>query len=381
MYAVLLAGGSGVRFSGTGDKLWTTIRGRPLWLHGALALAEHPAIENMVIVAPGKLVERFSTIAASIPLRPQVVAGGADRQSSCLNGLRALPASVEWVAVHDAARPNLRRELLDRLLAPCDADAVVPAVPLSDTVKRVHNGRVVDTPDRSSLVRVQTPQVARVALLRSALEGANGVFTDEASAIESVGGSVAVVEGDPENLKLTVPADLAALRACMEGTTARVRMGFGYDVHRLVEGKSLVLGGVHLPFEMGLDGHSDADVLTHAVCDALLGAAGMPDIGRLYPNTDERFRGVDSQYLLADVRERLTGEGWVTENIDCTVVAEAPRLANWIGEMCERLAETLRVDPSAVNVKATTNEGLGALGAGLGIAAYAVATIRANREE
>lgn len=381
MHAVLLAGGSGVRFNRTGDKLWTSIRGRPLWIHGALALANHPAIEGMVIVVPAKQIGRFSAAAASIPLKHDIVAGGDDRQGSCLNGLRALPATVEWVAVHDAARPNLKRELLDRLLAPCEADAVVPAVPLSDTVKRVHNGRVVETLDRRSLVRVQTPQVVRVTLLRSALEEARTVFTDEASAIESVGGIVAVVEGDPENHKLTAPSDLGALRASMEGTTARVRTGIGYDVHRLVEGRPLILGGVRIPYELGLDGHSDADVLTHAVCDALLGAAGMPDIGRLYPNTDERFRGIDSQRLLADVCERLTGEGWVTENIDCTVVAEAPRLADRVVEMRERLAETMRVDPSTVNVKATTNEGLGALGAGLGIAAYAVATIRANREE
>jgi 2-C-methyl-D-erythritol 4-phosphate cytidylyltransferase/2-C-methyl-D-erythritol 2,4-cyclodiphosphate synthase len=374
-YAVLLAGGSGTRFEGGQDKAWCRIGARPAWLHAALSLADHPHIAGIVLVARADTVERFRRNSEGMPKLIAIVPGGATRQQSCAQGVRALPPDAERVAVHDAARPNLRRAMLDRVLEPCEADVVVPAIPACETLKRVRNGHVVETLDRTDLVNVQTPQVAKVSALREALEKADRDFTDEASVVEAAGGTARVVEGDPANIKLTVKEDVALLEALMAGSGSVVRTGIGYDVHRLDEGVPLVLGGERIEHRRGLVGHSDGDVLTHAVCDALLGAAGMPDIGTLFPDTDPALSGIDSQRLLSEVAAKLRAAGWVTENIDSTVIAEEPKLQPHIAAMKARLSATLGVEQDRISVKATTNERLDALGAGQGIAAYAVATI------
>jgi len=263
--------------------------------------------------------------------------------------------------------------LLDRLLLTTGADATIPVIPLLDTIKQVHNDVVVGTVSREGLYRSQTPQVCRLQALRSAHHKSSDQ-TDEAAAIESIGGSVRVVPGDPANLKVTTSEDLEILRKLMDESPT-IRTGIGYDIHRFGPGLRLVIGGIEIPEADGLAGHSDADVLTHAICDALLGAAGMPDIGVLFPNTDPAYAGIDSQNLAVDVAARLAAAGWRTENVDSTVVAERPKISGYVPAMRERLAKSLGVQPDRVNVKATTNEGLGALGAAEGIAAYAIATI------
>jgi len=237
---------------------------------------------------------------------------------------------------------------------------------------------VVDTPARASLYEAQTPQAFHARALRAAIEAleARGeTVTDDAAAMEAAGESVRLVEGAYTNIKLTTPEDLAMAEWMLRGQSAAPRTGYGYDAHRLVEGRPLVLCGVEIPFEKGLLGHSDADVALHALMDALLGAACLGDIGRHFPDSDERYRGVSSALLLEQVRELLAEKGWAVESVDVTVVAERPKLKGYMERMCARTAEALKISPDRVNVKATTTEGMGFEGEGLGISAHATATI------
>ncbi len=356
-----------------------------------------------------------------------VVVGGETRTDSVRNGLDALPPDTEIVLVHDAARPLITADVIDRVLAAtAQTGAAVPGLPLSDTVKRVDaRGTVRATIPRAmtpiihrptpnaqrltpnavitGLTAVQTPQGARVALLRAAyahFDFAHDEPTDEASLLEAMGASVAVVPGDPANIKITRPEDLAlaerlihgmepgspqteaesALASSVSSTlTPEIRTGFGYDVHAFAAseaGRRLFLGGVEIPHDRGLDGHSDADVLLHAVCDALLGAVSLGDIGLLFPNTDNAYKDISSLRLLANVGQRLTEAGWEVVNIDATVLAEAPRLMPHREAMQRAMAACLGLAPACISVKATTSEKLGFVGRGEGISCWAVATVR-----
>ncbi len=375
-YAVALAGGRGARYDPVKDKLWEPIAGLPLWLHSVRRLAQHPQIAGVVVVAPESQHERFRRHLNSIPKIVGLVPGGDTRQASCAAGCASVPTDADRIAVHDCARPNLSAALLDRVLGPYEDAAVVPGVSMSETIKRVHNWLVAETLDRTGIYRMQTPQVVQAEWLRRAHRELSGRFTDEAAMIEAIGGTVRVVEGDVCNIKVTVEQDREIIRSLMERAPIMVRTGFGYDVHRLEAGIPLVLGGVHIDYSRGLAAHSDGDALTHAICDALLGAAGLPDIGVLFPNSNPELKGIDSQVLLKEVGQRIRAEGWLAENVDSTVIAEEPKIAPYTQEMRQRLAGTLGILPEQVNVKATTNEGLGELGSGQGIAAYAVVTIQ-----
>ena len=324
-----------------------------------------------------------------------ICAGGAVRAASVRAGLAAVKGA-EWVLIHDAARPLLTPALVaSGLAAAAGAVAAIAAVPVRDTIKRVRPDQtVVHTVDRSQLWAAQTPQIFRRATLAAAFRQAGAAaddYTDEGALLESQGIAVRLFPGDPANIKVTVPADVefaAALltrrdRATEHGTlttddgTLATRVGTGYDIHRLAPGRRLVLGGVALehPEGKGLAGHSDADVLTHAIMDALLGAAGLPDIGQLFPNTDPAYRGVSSLELLRTVADKVRTQGWRIRNLDATVVAEAPRLAAHLPAMCQALAAALTLCPAQINVKATSNEGLDAVGRGQAIAAQAVALL------
>jgi 2-C-methyl-D-erythritol 2,4-cyclodiphosphate synthase/2-C-methyl-D-erythritol 4-phosphate cytidylyltransferase len=328
-----------------------------------------------------------------------VVAGGETRSASVRCGLATLSDDVEIVLVHDAARPLVSRALIDRIIdATARTGAAVPGLPLADTVKRVDGaGLVRGTIPRSAavegdtaagLMSVQTPQGARIDQLRHAyarFDFAAAEPTDEASLIEAMGAPVEVVPGDPDNIKITRQEDLAQAARLLssprntERRSPESRTGFGYDVHAFAApeaGRQLFLGGIEIPHGRGLEGHSDADVLVHAVCDALLGALSLGDIGILFPNTDEAYRGVSSLRLLAIVGERVREAGWQTVNVDATVVAEAPKLAPHRARMQEAMAACLGIEPDRVSVKATTSERLGFVGRGEGMAAWAVATVR-----
>lgn len=361
------------------------------------AFQSHPRIACIVIAAGAEERERVAEAARTFAKVAAVVEGGATRSDSVRCALERVPPDCGLVLVHDAARPLVTADLIDRVIeATTQVGAAVPGLPLSDTVKRVDGqGRVRATVARSALVEgetlpgltgVQTPQGARTALLRAAYDRfdfAHCEPTDEASLIEALGEPVAVTTGDPINLKITRLEDLAlAEKMLLEPSPIpEFRTGFGYDVHAFASldaGRRLFLGGVEIPHDRGLEGHSDADVLLHAVCDALLGAAALGDIGILFPNTDDAYKGISSLRLLADVADHLKQAGWRVIHIDATVTAEAPKLSPHRAAMQHAMAECLGIAPERISVKATTSEKLGFIGRREGIECSAVATIVSN---
>jgi 2-C-methyl-D-erythritol 4-phosphate cytidylyltransferase/2-C-methyl-D-erythritol 2,4-cyclodiphosphate synthase len=363
--------------------LWQVLLGAPVWRHAVWRLLSHPEVASGALaVAPGNAapfeayLQRYP---APKPLRI-LPCGGATRQATVRNALAHLPDGVRFVAVHDAARPLVSHALLDRLIATAmQYGTAIPALPVQDTLKRSEDGRTVQaTVPREGLYRVQTPQVFRADWLieahRRAAEEGFEQATDDAQLLERAGYPVYLAEGDPRNLKLTTPDDLHLLRLHI-GEGALTRTGIGYDIHQLTEGRTLMLGGVAIEYPYGLQGHSDADVVLHAICDALLGAAALGDIGQHFPNTDPRWKDASSLTLLQQVRTLLAQHGWQPLNIDAMALAEAPKLAPYIPEMRQRIAHTLGILPEQVSIKATTNEGMDAVGARRAIACYAVAAI------
>jgi 2-C-methyl-D-erythritol 4-phosphate cytidylyltransferase/2-C-methyl-D-erythritol 2,4-cyclodiphosphate synthase len=384
--AVVPAAGRGERFGGNGPKALVPLRGRPLVEYAVAALGAS-TIEAIVVAAPPDAVaavEQAARRAAGVKV-VAVVAGGSDRQDSVACGLAALPPGTEIVVVHDGARPLTPVSLIDAVAAAAEADgAATAAVPIDETVKRGAGGWVQATVDRGGLYRIQTPQGFRRTVLEAAhrdAERAGFRATDDAALVERLGRSVRLVPGSPINLKVTLPADLLLAESLLSrddaasSSAAAPRVGLGFDAHRLVSGRSLILGGVAIPFSRGLDGHSDADVVAHAVMDALLGAGGCGDIGRLFPPDDPAYRGADSMRLLGRVGALLAERGWRAGHVDVVIMAESPRLAPYTEAMCSAMAEALGIDQARINIKATTLEGMGAVGRQEGIAAQAVASL------
>jgi len=311
----------------------------------------------------------------------KVVAGQATRQESVWAGLRELSAGMDCVLIHDAARPFLHRQLIEECAAAARSyGAAIAAVPVTDTLKRAEGDIVLGSADRRDLWAAQTPQAFRVEVITRAYERAqrDGLpATDDASLVEAMGHAVRLVQGSPRNIKITYPQDLALAETMLRGEAgpSPPRCGIGYDVHRLAEGRRLVLGGVEFPGAVGLAGHSDADALAHAICDALLGAAGLGDIGQHFPDTDPRYAGADSIELLRRAAAMAADAGFAVVNVDAIVIAEAPRIAGEVGRMRQRLGEALGVAPERISVKGKTSEGLGFVGAREGIACHAVCTL------
>jgi 2-C-methyl-D-erythritol 4-phosphate cytidylyltransferase/2-C-methyl-D-erythritol 2,4-cyclodiphosphate synthase len=377
--AVLVAAGQGERLGAGMPKGLVPVAGVPMLARAAHALEASPLIEDIVaVVAPGsEPVAAASLDRAGCERVRAVIPGGETRQASVAAGLAAL-GGPEIVVVHDAARPLITLEVITAVIrAAAEAGAASAGIPVRETVKRVASGEVTETVDRDALWLARTPQAFRTDLLReaharAAADGFAGA--DDAVLVERLGRPVRMVEDSPANLKITVPDDLRIAEALLGGAGGS-RTGIGFDTHRLEMGRRLVLGGVEIPAPRGLAGHSDADVLVHAMMDALLGAAGLGDIGTHFPPGDPAYRGADSLALLTRVGALIASAGWRPAHLDSTVIAEAPRLAPHIAEMRHRIAGALHVAESAVSIKATTAEGLGALGRGEGIAAYALATL------
>lgn len=310
--------------------------------------------------------------------------GGPTRASSVLNGLSALlehgAADTDWVLVHDAARCLITPEQIDRLIDACLPDRVggLLALKLPDTLKSEIGGRVQTTVERSDKWLAQTPQMFRIADLTRALKCAGDAVTDESSAIEAMGQHPLLVEGSAQNFKITYAQDFALAqavllaRAALMEKTMNFRIGEGWDIHALVEGRKLVLGGVNIPHSKGLLGHSDADALLHAITDALLGAVALGDIGTHFPDTDLRFKGADSGVLLVQAVALVKARGYAIGNVDSTIIAQAPRMASHIEPMRERIAVLLGIPVDRVNVKAKTAEKMGPVGEGLAIEARAI---------
>ena len=379
--AVLVAAGSSTRMGF--DKLSFDLGGETVLRRSIRAFEQCPAVTEIVLVA-GKNRAFVEQQAADCTKPVAITAGGATRAESAKNGV--LAATGEIVAVHDAARPFVSQAVIEAALqAAARCGAAAPAVPVKDTVKQAVRGdgktvpadcMVQATPDRSTLYAVQTPQCFDRAAYLAALEELDAekamLVTDDCSLFELTGRPVQLTQGDYANLKITTREDLPRTEQ-KEGTDMRI--GHGYDVHRLVEGRKLILGGVEVPYEKGLLGHSDADVLTHAVMDAVLGAAALGDIGQHFPDNDPAYAGADSLKLAGHVARILAEHGWRIENIDATLLCQRPKLAPHIPAMRANLAAAFGLPVDAVSVKATTEEHLGFTGEGLGIAAHAVALI------
>ena len=379
--AVLVAAGSSTRMGF--DKLSFDL-GRETVLHRSIrAFEQCPDVTEIVLVA-GKNRAFVEQQAADCAKPVRIVPGGATRAESAKNGV--LAAAGEIVAVHDAARPFVSQAVIAAALAAAArCGAAAPAVPVKDTIKQAARGDgktvpdnclVKNTPDRSTLYAVQTPQcfdrAAYLAALEELDEEKARLVTDDCSLFELTGRPVQLTQGDYANLKITTREDLPRPEQKEEH---KMRIGHGYDVHRLVEDRKLILGGVDVPFEKGLLGHSDADVLTHAVMDAVLGAAALGDIGQHFPDNDPAYAGADSLKLASHVAQILKEHGYRIENIDATILCQRPKLAPHIPAMRANLVAAFGLPADAVSVKATTEEHLGFTGEGLGIAAHAVALI------
>ncbi len=381
--AVVVAAGRGERL-GAPEKVLLPLAGRPMLTWPLAALDQTQTIGSIVVVAGQHTLPAVSRLVADEDFSRvvAVVAGGERRQDSVAAGLAALPEGIEIVLIHDGARPLADSDLFDRCARTAAATgAAIAAIPVADTLKRVAAGAIGATVDRTDLWAAQTPQAFRLETLRRALAASEGAdVTDEARLCEAAGIPVAVVPASLANLKVTHPEDIAVADALLRArdrmhTPAPPRVGIGYDAHRFAAGRRLILGGVQIPHDRGLDGHSDADVLLHAIADAILGAAALGDIGQHFPPSDERWRDADSQDLLREVVRLTRAAGWAPANVDATILAEAPRINPHVSQMRERIAACLGIGMDAVGVKATTNEGMGAIGRGEGIAAMATAVL------
>jgi 2-C-methyl-D-erythritol 4-phosphate cytidylyltransferase/2-C-methyl-D-erythritol 2,4-cyclodiphosphate synthase len=374
--AIVAAGGAGQR-AGLA-KQWLVLGGESVLRRSVRLLAECGVVDELVAVVPAGEEPRAAAELAGLALPARVVAGGVQRADSVLNGLAALDGCAV-VLVHDAARPFAAPELVRRVAEAAARDgAALAAQPVTDTVKRAAGEpgvagvpRVAATLDRRELWLAQTPQGFRRELLVRAYAAAGAdasAATDESGLVERFGAPVTLVPGGPGNFKITSPEDVARARALTEVPFAT---GVGYDTHRFAPGRKLVLGGVEHEGE-GLLGHSDADVCAHAIGDAILGAAGLGDLGRHFPDTDPRWKGISSMVLLREIASRAAERGWRLGTADVTLAAKRPKIAPRAEEMRARLAEALGVAPAQINVKATTGEGMGFVGRGEGIAAHAV---------
>jgi 2-C-methyl-D-erythritol 4-phosphate cytidylyltransferase/2-C-methyl-D-erythritol 2,4-cyclodiphosphate synthase len=368
-------------------KQFLRLAGVPILVHTVRALQQSPYIKTIILVVPAEHLEPTRELVRRHDLAKvgQVVRGGPTRQESVAAGLRLVAEDLDLVLVHDGVRPLVDPRLIDACVRRATVTgAAMLAVPVKDTLKTVVEGLVAATVDRRQLWQAQTPQVARTALLKKAFAAAGKdgfAGTDEASLLERIGVKVSVVMGSAINLKVTRVDDLALAEALLgrnrggDGSVDISRVGHGYDAHRLVAGRPLVLGGVVIPFELGLLGHSDADVLLHALADAMLGAAGLGDIGRHFPDHDPAYRGISSLVLLGRVAAEIAGRGYRLANADVTVIAQRPKLAPHFPAMLENISRTLGVSGTCLNLKATTTEQMGFAGRGEGIAAHALVSL------
>lgn len=354
--AIIAAAGSGSRMNMDRSKLLLKIEGKTVIEKTLDTFAENAHIDSIIVATSDEDVAR---ICSGKDKLMAIVPGGRERQDSINGALSLIDDENSIVLVQDGARPFTSSDLIDNIIkAAHEVGASIPAVPLKDTIKTVEGNHVGITLERSSLVSVQTPQGFKASLLKKAYENAMEkqlVVTDDSSMVELLGHKVAIVMGEYDNIKITTKEDLRYLG----GNEMDIRTGVGYDVHKLVEGRDLILGGVKIPHTLGLLGHSDADVLLHAVMDSILGAIGQGDIGRHFPDTDDSYKGISSIKLLEHVKKVLDESGYTISNLDCLIIAQKPKVLPYAMQMRKNIASVLEIMEDRVNVKATTTEKLG----------------------
>ena len=394
--AIIAAGGRGLRLGGAVPKQLLTLAGRPILERSVAVFVDHPDISEIVVALPSELAAEPPAYLRTAVKRLHVVAGGERRQDSVRCAFQAVDAHADIVVIHDAARPFATRDLISRTIAAAArSGASLAAIPARDTVKRAERPAgsvglsgderfVVETLSRDEIFLAQTPQAFRRDVLDAALDaGQNGAeATDEAALAERAGYRVEIVHGEATNIKVTTPEDMTIADAIARKSgslPARTgRAGTGYDLHRLVAGRPLIIGGVTMPSPVGALGHSDADVACHAITDAVLGAVGLGDIGRHFPDSDPQWKGASSLDLLARAGIMAADHGYEVGNVDVTVILEKPKIRDYIDRMRESIAAALGIEPSRVSVKGKTNEGMDAIGRGEAIAAHAVALLRSR---
>ena len=388
--AIIAAGGRGTRFGGDRLKQLVEVQGQPVLERSVRAFLSHPEINEVIVALPAELMDPPPHYLD----RAHLVRGGDRRQDSVANAFRAASTASDVVVIHDAARPFVSASLISRTIASAATNgAALAAIVASDTVKKVGHNTVLETLPRETIYLAQTPQAFRRHVLAAALAITDDA-TDEAALAERAGHTVHIVDGDASNIKITTADDLRVAEALAQSerggnerghtksAPARTgRAGTGYDLHRLVEGRPLIIGGVTVPAERGALGHSDADVACHAATDAILGAACLGDIGRHFPDSDPRWKGASGIDLLSRTAALVRDRGFEIGNVDVTVVLERPKIKNHIDAMRAAMAAALGIAIDRVSVKGKTNEGVDAIGRGEAIAAHAVAQIRATSDE
>lgn len=379
--AIIPAGGSGCRFGPGQPKQFVSLAGWPVLAHTLARFDQTSAVDLVVLVVPEDHIEAArSRVVNPLGFRKvrRIVPGGETRQESVYNGFLALDDDASLVVVHDGVRPLVRVSTIEAVVeAAREHGAAIAAVPVRDTLKKVDGQTIQGTLNRGQVWQAQTPQAFDRLWLAEALAAARRdgfTGTDEAALIERLGRPVRIVPGAADNIKITSPEDLVLAEALvgLGGKETDMRVGTGFDVHTLVPDRKLMLGGVEVPFDRGLAGHSDADVIAHAFCDALLGAAGLGDVGLHFPDTDPRWAGAAGTTLLSLVGEKVREAGYELANADLTLLAQRPRIKDHAGLMVQKMAEALSVDPARLSLKATTTEGLGLIGREEGLAAMAV---------
>lgn len=363
--AIIAAAGRGKRLGSSLPKQFLKVRGRTILEMSVEAFEQNKYVDEIFVAANADYCELTEKLCRGFSKLKKIVAGGAERQDSVRAALDCLRGENGIVLVHDAARPFVSEAVINAVIeGTADFGAAIPTVPAKDTIRQV-DGTGSRTLQRETLACVQTPQGFRISLIKHAFEKAQAegfLGTDDASLVERMGINISMVQGEDANRKITTREDLET----------EMRIGTGYDVHRLVEGRPLVLCGEQIPYEKGLLGHSDADVALHALMDAMLGAAGLGDIGKHFPDTDERYRGISSMKLLQKTAELLREAGYFLGNADITIIAQRPKIAGYIPKMRANIAEIMNCDENKINIKGTTTEKLGFVGREEGIASEAV---------
>jgi len=384
--AIIPAGGAGKRLKANVAKQYLLLDHIPVLVHTLKVFQKSKMIDSIVLAVPQddlasirqEVIDRYG-----ITKLTKIVAGGKERQDSVRNALSAIKGKCDIVVIHDGVRPFVTQDLIKRIFDAAKIEGAASAgVKAKDTIKETKKDNIIAaTIPRQNLWLTQTPQAFKFDLLKEAYQSAdneNYYGTDDASLVERIGKKVKMIEGSYENIKITTSEDLIIADALMKkriDTKSNFRSGFGYDSHRFVKSRKLVLGGVVIPFNKGLKGHSDADALIHAICDALLGAAGCGDIGRHFPDNDPEYKCISSIILLKKVKKIIESRGFSTNNVDATVVMEMPKLAPHAAQMVSNIALALDIAETSVNIKAKTNEGMGFTGRNEGVAAFATATV------
>jgi 2-C-methyl-D-erythritol 4-phosphate cytidylyltransferase/2-C-methyl-D-erythritol 2,4-cyclodiphosphate synthase len=387
--AIIPAGGAGKRLKSHVAKQYLFLDHIPVLVHTLKIFQKSKVIDNIVLALPPddlvsirqEIIDKYSLTKVTT-----IVAGGKERQDSVRNSLSAINGKCDVVVIHDGVRPFVTEKMIRRVVAAAETTGAASAgVKAKDTIKETKkDNMVVATIPRQNLWLTQTPQAFKFELLKEAYKSAHDekfYGTDDASLLERIGKKVKMIEGSYKNIKITTQEDILIADALMKkGNKINFRSGFGYDSHRFAAGRKLILGGVGIPFDKGLKGHSDADALIHALCDALLGAAGCGDIGRHFPDNDPKYKDISSIILLERVKKIIEAMGFLINNVDATVVMEMPKLAPYAAQIVSNIALALDIDEASVNIKAKTNEGMGFTGRNEGVAAFATATVTERKK-